>query len=80
MDVIEQKLRAAEAAAQVEELKLQLAKRKLLASSHGSNASGKHADKYLRAHQSPGIDNTMRCRPVLVNRGEPEQAREGPAL
>ena len=61
-DVIGQQLRAAEAAAQVEklklqlaELKLQLAKRKLLASSHGSNASGgsrhqttKHADKYLR--------------------------------
>ena len=66
MDVIEQQLlaaeankRAATADAQVEELKLQLAKRKLLASSHGSNASGKHADKYLRAHQSPGIDNTM---------------------
>ena len=66
MDVIEQQLLAAEANkrvaaadAQVEELKLQLAKRKLLASSHGSNASGKHADKYLRAHQSPGIDNTM---------------------
>jgi len=58
--------RAAEAEAQVEELKLQLVKRKLLASSQGSNASGNsqrqnvnHADKYLRAYQSPDVANTM---------------------
>jgi len=62
----EAETRAAEADAHVEELKLQLAKRKLLASSHDSNASGnsqrqtvKHADKYLRAYQSPGAANTM---------------------
>ena len=92
MDVIEQQLR-------VEELKLQLAKRKLYASSHDSNASDtsqrnsvKHADKYLRAYQSPNIVNTMTdeqsvdpngpcaAEQIPVNHGKPEQARGGPVL
>jgi hypothetical protein len=81
MDVIMQGIRAAEANklvaeatanAKIEELKLQMVKRKLLTSGQGSvvsdNSRGQnvnHAGKYLRASQSPNVANTMASeRPV----------------
>ena len=59
-------IRAAEAAATVEALKLQMAKRKLQASSNSSRGSrvsqrnpDKHADKYLRPYHSPEVGTGM---------------------
>ena len=73
MDVLMQGIRAAEAVANaadamanVEALKLQMAKRKLQASSNGSNVSrasqrnsDKHADKYHRSYRSPEVGAGM---------------------
>ena len=86
MDEIMQGLRAAkaDANAKIEELKLQMVKRKLLTSgqssavsnnSHGQNVN--HAGKYLRAYQSPNVANTM-AREQPVDPDGPCAAEQAP--